>query len=372
MKIVCAKSELLKAMQMIQPIVSSKITLPVLANFLVEAKKKENKIKFSATNLEISIEFYIHGKIEEEGSITVPVKQFFDIVKEVPNCDIEINVTDTTKINIKAQKSKFLLVGIEPKEYPVLPQTKENNVLILNLQVLKSLFGKTIFCVSKDIQKYVITGICFVIKDKEVCCVSTDGRRLSFVKNACNNIKNDVKVVIPAKSVEYISKIFNFNENKDIKIYTTNNLMTFESNNLVFKTKLIDGTFPDYKKILHWKQTAKININTEEMLSAVKQISAIMERNISLDGGFAIKLNFQKNKIIVFSNTMGIGFGETEIATDYIGDSFSIDVNPDYLKDILQNIENEGFEFIYCGPKQPMVIKFEETNDFVHLIMPII
>ena len=147
MKIVCVKSELLKAMQMIQPIVSSKITLPVLANFLIEAKKKENKIKFSATNLEIAIELFIHGKIEKEGSITVPVKQFFDIVKEVPNCDIEINVTDVTKINIKAQKSKFVLIGIEPKEYPALPQRKEDNVLLLNLQVLKNLLRKTIFCV---------------------------------------------------------------------------------------------------------------------------------------------------------------------------------------------------------------------------------
>lgn len=372
MKIVCVKSELLKAMQMIQPIVSSKITLPVLANFLIEAKKKENKIKFSATNLEIAIELFIHGKIEKEGSITIPVKQFFDIVKEVPNCDVEINVTDVTKINIKAQKSKFVLIGIEPKEYPALPQRKEDNVLLLNLQVLKNLLRKTIFCVSKDIQKYVITGICFVIKDKEVCCVATDGRRLSFIKKTCKKMNNIVKVVIPANSVEYILKIFNFNEKEDIKIYVDNNLMTFESNNLIFKTKLIDGIFPDYEKILHWKQMSKININTEEMLSAVKQISAIMERNISLDGGFAIKLNFQKNKIIVFSNSTGIGFGETETATDYIGDSFSINVNPDYFKDILQNIENESFEFIYCGSKQPMIIKFGETNDFVHLIMPII
>lgn len=330
MKIVCSKNELLKAMQMIQPIVSSKITLPVLANFLIEANKKENKIKFSATNLEVAIEFYVQGKIEKEGSITIPIKQFFDIVKEVPSCNIEINV-ENTKINIKAQKSKFMLVGIEPKEYPALPQTKEDSFLLLNLQVLKDLLRKTIFCVSKDIQKYVITGICFVIKDKEVSFVATDGRRLSFIKKTCKNMNNSVKVLIPAKSAEYILKIFDFNENKDIKIYVDNNLMIFESNNLIFKTKLIDGKFPDYEKILQWKQTIKINVNTEEMLSAVKQISAIIERNLSFNDGFAIKLNFQKNKIIVFSNSIGIGFGETELITDYNGDSFSVNLNPDFF-----------------------------------------
>ena len=371
MKIVCSKNELLKAMQMIQPIVSSKITLPVLANFLIETKKKENKIKFSATNLEVAIEFYIQGKIEKEGSITIPIKQFFDIVKEVPSCDIEINV-ENTKINIKAQKSKFMLVGIEPKEYPVLPQTKEDSFLLLNLQILKDLLKKTIFCVSKDIQKYVITGICFIVKDKEVTCVATDGRRLSFIKKRFMNTNRDIKVVIPAKSVEYILKIFDFNENEDIKIYVDNNLMTFESNNLIFKTKLIDGSFPYYEKILQWKQTTKINVNTEEMLSAVKQISAIIERNLSFNDGFAIKLNFQKNKIIVFSNSIGIGFGETDLITDYNGDSFSINLNPDFLKDLLQNIENKDFEFIYCGPKHPIVIKFKGTNDFIHLIMPIV
>ena len=167
MKIVCSKNELFKAMQMIQPIVSSKITLPIITNFLIETKKEENKIKFSATNLEVAIEFYIQGKIEKEGSITVPVRQFFDIVKEVPNCNIEINVLDTKKINIKANKSKFVLIGIESKEYPILPQTKEASTVSLNLQILKSLLKKTIFCVSKDIQKYVLTGICFIIKIKK-------------------------------------------------------------------------------------------------------------------------------------------------------------------------------------------------------------
>lgn len=371
MKIVCSKNELLKAMQIIQPVVSSKMTLPVLANFLIETKKKENKIKFSATNLEIAIEFYIEGRVEKEGSITIPIKQFFDIVKEVSSCDIEINV-ENTKINIKAQKSKFVLIGIEPKEYPALPQTKEDSFILLNLQILKDLLKKTIFCVSKDIQKYVITGIFFVVKDKEAVCVATDGRRLSFIKKICMNTIGNIKVVIPAKSVEYILKIFDFNENEDIKIYVDNNLMTFESSNLTFKTKLIDGTFPDYEKILQWKQISKININTEEMLSAVKQISVIIVRNLSFNDGFAIKLNFQKNKIIVFSNSTGIGFGETEIITDYVGNNFSINVNPDYFKAILQNIENEYFDFIYCGPKQPMVIKFKETNDFIHLIMPVI
>jgi DNA polymerase-3 subunit beta len=371
MKIVCSKNELLKAMQMIQPIVSSKITLPVLANFLVEAKKKGNRIKFSATNLEVAVEFYIEGKVEKEGSITIPIRQFFDIVKEVPDCDIEIRVEDT-KIKIKAQKSKFILVGIISEDYPVVPQIKKDESLLLNLQVLKNLFRKTIFCVSKDIQKYVITGVCFATKDKEINCIATDGRRLSFVKNVCTNTNSNVKVIIPAKSVEYILKNFDFNENKDIKIYISNNLITFELNNFIFKTKLIEGTFPDYERILQWKKISKIIINTEEMLSAVKQISAIIERRLSFNESLAIKLNFENNKIVALSNSSMAGFGETEVMTDYVGNSFSISVNPDYLKDILQNIEDENFEFIYCDSKQPIIIKLKDINNFIHLIMPVI
>ena len=371
MKIVCPKNELLKAMQMIQPIVSSKITLPVLANFLIEAKKKENKIKISATNLEVAIEFYIDGKIEEEGLITIPIKRFFDIVKEVPNCDIEIKVEDT-KINIKAQKSKFMLVGILSQDYPVLPQIKKDVFLLLKIQSLKDLFKKTIFCVSKDIQKYIITGVCFVVKNKEINCVATDGKRLSFIKNVDVKTNNNIKVIIPIKSVEYILKVFNSNENENVKIYISDNLVTFELNNLIFKSKLIEGTFPDYEKILQFKQISKSNINTEEMLSAVKQISAITERRLSFNESLAINLNFEKNKIIALSNSSGIGFGKTEIITDYVGDSFSISINPDYLKDILQTIEDENFEFIYCGLKQPIIIKFKDTDRFIHLIMPII
>ena len=200
--------------------------------------------------------------------------------------------------------------------------------------------------------------------------MATDGKRLSFVKNVCGNTNNNIKVVIPAKSIEYILKIFDFNEDKNIKFYVNNNLMTFESNNLIFKTNLIDGTFPDYEKILKWNKISTIAINTEEMLSATKQISTITERKFSFNDGSAMKLNFEKNKIVVLSNCSGICFGETEIISDYVGDSFSITVNPDYFKDILQNIENEEFEFIYCGQKQPVVIKQKDINNFICLIMP--
>ena len=100
--------------------------------------------------MEIAIEFYIECKVEKEGSITVPIKHFFDIIKEVSDCDIEIEAEDT-KINIKVQKSKFMLVGILSKDYPVLPQIKKDDFLLLNLRVLKNLFKKTIFCISEDI-----------------------------------------------------------------------------------------------------------------------------------------------------------------------------------------------------------------------------
>lgn len=372
MKIVCSRNELQKAMQIIQPIISSKVTLPVLSNFLFEAHGKD-EIKIFATNLESSVEFYIQGTIKKEGSVTIPAKKFSDIIKELPDSDIEISVEEAFDINIKAQKSKFKITGIDSQYFPALPVSNKDNIVSIKSDILSSLFEKTIFCVSYDIQKYVLNGVCLILTKHEIRCVSTDGKRLSCVKSYINLMENQTgKVIIPTKSIHDILKIISLNNNCDVKINLDNTFVSFEIGNINFKTKLIDGVFPDYEKIIPKNKVSVANINVDDMFIAVKQMSVLTNNSSVLDNLFAIKFVFEKNKMFLSVNNANIGTGETEISVNYKNDDFSISFNPDYIKDVLQSIDDKEIDFMYSGQKQPIVIKPKNRNEYIHIIMPLI
>lgn len=369
MKVICAKDELIRGMQIVQPVIASKITLPVLSNFLFETEK--DKIKLSATDLEIGVTCYIKAEIISEGAITIPAKRFSDIVKEVAEGNIEIRSDETNQINIKANKSKFVLMGIEKKDYPTLPDFQKENIFSLKTQVLNSMFKKTIFAVSKDSQRYVLNGVCFIVEDGTVKAVSTDGRRLSYITmdGVDKTIKG--KVIIPTKAVSDILRLISSNDKiEEVQISLSDNLMTVMIGDITFQTKLIEGVFPNYEQVIPKKTMSKIRLNVADMMSAVKQMALLTGDKLVADRASSVKLSFEKNKMIVSANTVGLGSGEAEVETEYSGEVFDVNFNPNYLKDILQNIEDENIYFAYTTSQNPVVITPEKNKNYLCVVMP--
>lgn len=369
MKVICAKDELIKGMQIVQPIIASKITLPVLSNFLFETE--ENKIKLSATDLEIGVTCYIKAEIIEEGAITIPAKRFFDILKEVADCNIEIRADETNQINIKANKSKFSLMGIDKKEYPALPLFNKENIFTVKAQVLNSMFKKTIFSVSKDSQRYVLNGVYFAVEDGVIKAVSTDGRRLSYI--SVDGIDKEIKgkVIIPTKAVLDILRLVSSNDKiEDVQICLADNLMTIMIGDITFQTKLIEGVFPNYEQVIPKKEMSKIKLNVANTMSAVKQMALLTGDKLVADRASSIKFSFEKNKMIVSANTAGLGSGEAEVEIEYLGEIFDINFNPNYIKDILQNIDDENIYFSYTTSQNPVVITPEKDKNYLCVVMP--
>ena len=369
MKVICAKDELIKGMQIVQPVISSKITLPVLSNFLFETE--QDKIKLSATDLEIGVTCYIKAEIIEEGAITIPAKRFSDIVKEVAECNIEIRADETNQINIKANKSKFSIMGIEKKEYPAHPLFDKENIITKKKQVLNSMLKKTIFAVSKDSQRYVLNGVYFTVEDGIIKAVSTDGRRLSYISMEGVGKEIKGKVIIPTKAVLDILRLVSSNDKiEDVQICLSDNLMTIMIGDITFQTKLIEGVFPNYEQVIPKKTMSKIKLNVANTMSAVKQMALLTGDKLVADRASSIKFSFEKNKMIVSANTVGLGSGEVEVEAEYSGEIFDINFNPNYIKDILQNVDDENIYFSYTTSQNPVVITPEKDKNYLCVVMP--
>ena len=292
-------------------------------------------------------------------------------IKEVSDGNIEIKADETNQINLKAGKAKFTLMGIDKKDYPALPEFQKDKIISVKSSVIASMFRKTLFSVSKDSQKYVLNGVYFIIEDGFIKAVSTDGRRLSYVNMEGFNKDIKGKVIIPTKAVSDILRLISVNEKaEEIKISLSDNLMTTMIGDITFQTKLIEGVFPNYEQVIPKKTMSKIKLNAAQTMTAVKQMALLTGDKLVADRSSSIRLSFEKNKMLVSANTAGLGSGETEIDIEYDGEVFDMSFNPNYIKDILQNIEEENIYFSYTTPQSPIIITPEKDTSYLCVVMP--
>ena len=230
---------------------------------------------------------------------------------------------------------------------------------------------KTIFAVSKDSQRYVLNGVYFTVEDGIIKAVSTDGRRLSYISMEGVGKEIKGKVIIPTKAVLDILRLVSSNDKiEDVQICLSDNLMTIMIGDITFQTKLIEGVFPNYEQVIPKKTMSKIKLNVANTMSAVKQMALLTGDKLVADRASSIKFSFEKNKMIVSANTVGLGSGEVEVEAEYSGEIFDINFNPNYIKDILQNVDDENIYFSYTTSQNPVVITPEKDKNYLCVVMP--
>lgn len=373
MRVICGKEELSKGIQTISPVASSKSTLPVLSNFLLETE--EGKIKLSSTDLEIAVKCYIKGEILEEGGITIPAKRFSDIIKELPSeNEINIRSDETNQINITSGKSKFNLMGISKNEYPVIPAFPSENNFTIKRELFASILKKTVFAVSKDAQRYVLNGVYFILEDNTLKMVATDGRRLAYATaNEVKGIKPQakIKVIVPTKAITDILRLLSSDiKAEDIKIGITGNQIALEIEDITFLSTLIEGIFPNYEQVIPKTSEIKVKLNVKDTLSAVKQMALLTADKISSDRSSAVKFYFNSNILRISASTAGLGSGEVEMEIDYKAEPTEINFNPNFIKEVLQNIDEESIIFEFKNSLNPATIVPEKDKNYLCVVMP--
>lgn len=359
MKMKLLKSDIMKNIQNVQNVISSKNSLPILSNVLIEAE--QNIVKLTSTDLDIGISSSFTSEIEETGALTVPAKRFNDIIRELPDEEILVNTMKNNSMSIKCGKCFFKILGLPKEDFPKLPEFKNDPHVILKQGVLKKMLSMTHFAMSHDETRYILNGALFLFTSTQFNIVTTDGKRLSFVKKDIGTQLPDKSIIVPSKTIYELNRVLK--DEGEVKITFSENQAKFELENITIISRLIEGEFPDYNQVIPDPIKEKININREQFLLGVKRANLLTTQDSQ-----SIKIDILKNKMIISKSNPNIGEAREEIEINYKGPELSVGFNPNYLIDVLKVIPKDELAIEVLGSDKPTVIRIEDW--YVYLVLP--
>ena len=371
MKLTIAKIDFVKSLASVENIVEGKTTIPILSNVLLEAK--QGRLCLSATDMDMMISDKVKVKnIDIEGSTSVPAHILYNVIKELnEDKPIELSYDESNKkLHLSSFKSKFTFSCLPKDEFPILSTENYKISFLLSSNVLKEMIDQTYFAISSEESRYYLNGIFFhTVKLNNkffLRSIATDGHRLAqsqtIAPTAANNIFN---TIIPKKLIFELRKLIDDVET-DIKIDLTERKIRFSFNETIIVSKLIDGKFPDYEKVIPKDTKNSFFIDRKSFLESINRISTI-----SSDKSKAIKLNLNKNKLTISANNLEEGgSGIEEIEISYNGPSLDIGFNGSYLKEIINQLNSKEITILFSDSTAPTIIKDESKSETLYVLMP--
>ncbi len=360
MKISCSRAALLSGIQSTQSIVSTKGALPILLNVLIEAEG--DAVFLSTTDLEMGIKCEVEAKVKKNGGTTLPARKLLSIVRDFPGDVIEINVTENNIATIASKMDNFKIMGLSKDDFPKIPAFKEGVSIEVKKSVLKELIRKTSYAVSQEETRYTLSGIYIKVKDGYITFVATDGRRLALASaEVGENGEDGDGVIVPSKAISELSKMLDGDGKVAIKV--SESQIMFEVDNIILVSKLIEGKFPDYNQVIPKKSKESVVFAREELLAAIKRASILTS-----DKSRSVKLSFLQGKMLIEVNSPDIGEYRGEVPLNYKGDEIKMAFNPDFIVNVLKNLNEEEINFEFSDSLNPGVIK--SGKNFIYVIMP--
>ena len=354
------KNNFLRGLQIAEKIISRNINLPILNNILFKTDK--GRLKISSTNLEIGINYWIGSKIKEEGEIAIPAKIITDFIQNIQDEKIELTTKKNTLI-INSDNYKTQILGFETKDFPIIPEIKEKPILKLSSQILKNTLLSVVDCTAISETRPELTGVNFNLNNSSIDFAATDGFRLSEKRISFENSKS-TSFIIPRSTVFEVIRILS-DLDEDIHISLSDNQILFSGNDFHVVSRLIDGQYPDYKKVIPEKFISKVLFNKEDFQKQIR-LSSIFSSSI-----FDIKLSVQNDKTVISAKNQDRGEINSSISSILKNEPFDISINYHYLLDGLKIMNSQKVILEFTGNGSPLVIKPEEGKDLIYLIMPL-
>ena len=317
MKISCTQNKLNKGLSIVSRIVGSRTTLPVLSNIHLEAKG--GQLKLSATDLEIGVTTSIGAKIDTEGATTVPARLISEFVAANGDESIDMESKDTT-LHLKSQRYEANIKGIDPAEFPVIPDITNDPLVSLKSSVLIKAISEVIIACATDDTRPVLSGVYFKFSEGILYMVATDSYRLAEKKIDLAGVKIEKEFIVPARTMQEILRISSAAENlENISISATDNQVSFAIGDTQIVSRLIEGAFPNYKQIIPTSFKSKAVISLPELVSAVK-MAALFARQ----GANNIKMKLTADELIITSVADQIGDNISRISAEISGEAEEI------------------------------------------------
>lgn len=363
MHIICDKSKLIEGMNIVMKAIPGKTTMMILECVVIEVK--DNQIKLIANDLQLGIETLIDGEINQEGSVAVGAKVFFEIIRKLPSDNVSITVDEDYHMNISCGKAKFNIMAKATDEFPYLPNiVKDKNVNISQF-TLKDIIRQTVFSISDNENAKVMTGELFEIHDSELKVVSLDGHRISIRKVKLNQSYDDVSVIIPGKTLIEISKIINGGMDDEVSIFFTDKHVLFEFEDTIVLSRLIEGEYYKIDKMLSTDYETKVTVNKREMLECIDRSTLLLKESDKKPVIIDVQDDYMK-----FAMNSAIGSMDEDIDASKEGKDILIGFNPRFLMDALRVIDEDEITMYMINPKAPCFIRDQEET-YIYLILPV-
>ncbi len=360
MKFSVSKEKLLAVLQTVQNVVSTRTTLPILSNVLLQARGGE--LRLTTFDLDVGVSSSVEAQVDKEGATTLPARRLSTIVRELPASEVFFEVDARNIASIRCGQTFFKIHGLPEEEFPPLPSFDSARVFNLKLSDLTDALKKTSYAISTDETRYVLNGIFFSFREEKLTMVATDGRRLALVDLEVEFPRSDeVDIIVPTKCVAELTRLGP--GEKPVKMSVTENQVSFEVGQTLLVSKLVEGNYPNYKQVIPAEAKERITLERELFHSAVHRVSLLASEKSN-----SVKLVFTKNNIEIAANTPDVGEARESIPVTYKGREFSIAFNPEFLMAPLRNLPNDEVYLDLIDEMSPGVIKIQ--SPFLYVLMP--
>ena len=368
MEIKCEKSDLEKKVQITARAVSARSTLPILNNLLIDTR--EDSLYLAATDLEIGIKTAVSAQITATGATTLPAKLFSDIISSLPEGEVIINTDEKHISTIQCCRSNYTLHGMDATEFPLLqmPEVAEGGVCFeISQRSLQLLIKQTIFAASTDEARAILTGALFGIDNDSVKLVATDTHRLAIKSAMLERPTQNINIIVPARALSELSRLFGAEEDAILKISCSENQILFQVAQTSLLSRLIEGQFPAYEKVIPTEFSSRLTLNKEEFLRALRRASVLAREDVN-----KVVLKADAGTLQITAESPEVGKSHEELQITLEGNPIEIAFNAKYLIDALAVIDADEVYFELQGALQPGVVKYtkEPDYDYVYVVMP--
>lgn len=366
MQIVVGKSSFLKELNLIQGVVEKKSTIPILSNLLLETKDGDGGgVWIKGTDLDVSISTWCDAEVKQPGSICVPAKKLFEIVRALPEAEIELKRGENEQVNLACERSKFRMLGVAKDNFPEIKKFAGSYVS-LPAELFRTFITRTVFAITNEESRYALNGAKFEMSDKNIRMVATDGHRLSFIEKNSEFGAQKLDVLIPKKTLAELARL-SAEGDDPVEFGHDDNHFFFKIGKRLLVSRTLTGQFPNYDLVLPKENNHRVEIECARISSAIRRVALMADERSR-----AIKFELSDGQINITSQAAEMGDAGEILPVEYAGPEITVGFNAQYLLDFFSVIQegDVAFEFKDGNSQVQLKSKNELDYDFRYIVMP--
>lgn len=363
MKITITQPQFLKTLQMVEHAVNDRSTLPILANVLLQTQ--QNELVLTATDLDVGIQCrFPLTQPSEQGAVTLPARKLTTIIRELPEEPITLEARKNQTALVSCGTSTFRIPGLPAEDFPVLPEATSQEGVTISQRHLKDLLTKTAYAMSMEENRFILNGALMTAQKSEFTIVATDGRRLAVATAPLTGpTKHPLSVVIPAKTIRELTRLLQEDDPQEVTVAPLKeNQLTIRFAGVTMVTRLIEGQFPQYEKVIPPPSKRTLSANRGQLLTAIRRASLMTTATSQ-----AVVFELGPGRLVVSKESPELGSAREELPVAYAGESMAVAFSPEFWLDVLKILPMEEVTIELVGADKPAVIRLQ---DFTYLVLP--